>query len=88
MRLAHLAFCVRYALFLNMVSSGLEKLSADSPSVETSSGSTGVMPSTDAQTEEFIKTLAKQNGGTAMEDMGEKSKLYTFNTFNTYDKTY
>ncbi|CAL8265646.1 unnamed protein product [Merluccius merluccius] len=59
----------RYVLFLSTVSSGLEKVSAGPPSVETLSDSTGVRLSTDVQSEELIKTLAKQNGGTAMEDM-------------------
>ncbi|CAL8280497.1 unnamed protein product [Arctogadus glacialis] len=59
----------RYALFQNTVSSGLEKLSADGASLENRSDSTGVRLSADVQSEALIKTLAKQNGGTAMEDM-------------------
>ena len=65
-----------------MVSSGLEKLSADGASLENRSDSTGVRLSADVQSEALIKTLAKQNGGTAMEDMGERGQLYSSSSGN------
>ncbi|KAJ3589840.1 hypothetical protein NHX12_010681 [Muraenolepis orangiensis] len=64
----------RYELFLNMVSSGLQKLSADPRSVpETSSHSTGVRPA-DVNSEDLIQTVANQSGGTAVEDMDPQQR--------------